>query len=425
MRRRKAEPIRPPGAPLRAAILIASLQQGGAERAVLGLLDGLLGAGVEAFLLCIDRDREMPMASDPDRARFLAGRVQSLSGSTIRAGTIAKSMAAPRHWWALQRSLRRLRPDVVLSFMERANILSLASPYASRIVLSVRSHPSRLFASKTALKRFLVVSAYRALLRRADRVVYVSKEAAADFERLFPEVAGKGRVIYNACDTRQARSAAGETTREEAVDSSDVPTVVSVGRLNPEKGHWHLLKAFHEICRRGVPARLVLIGRGPLEGDLRELRDRLGLADRVVFAGFQPNPLPWVARASVFVLPSLWEGFPNSLLEAMALGVPVIASDCRSGPREILSPAGDPLEKTDTIEFAPCGTLVATPRGERRRAFEPPTREEGLLADALERVLRDEGLRTAQAAAARARSGDFAPDRIVPEWVRLIEELRR
>ncbi len=417
---RRGNPARAP----RVALLIASLQQGGAERAAAGLLGGLVDAGVDASLICVDRNREMPLATDPERAERLTRRIHGLGLSDIRRGTVAKTLAAPRRWLALQRALGRLEPDVVVSFVERANLLNLLSPRSRRRILSIRSHPSRLLASKTPLKRWLVVVGYRALLRRADRVVYVSREASADFEARFPAAAGRGTVIYNLCDAEQVRTLGRRPLPDAAAGFFDVPTLVSVGRLNPEKGHRHLLRAFRELCARGVPGRLAVVGRGPLERDLADLTDGLGLKERVLLAGFQPNPQAWIARARGFVLPSLWEGFPNTLLEAMALGVPVIASDCSSGPRELLDPASDPFRKTREVDFASAGTLVPAPGGEHRAAGDPATREEVLLADAMERLLRDDALHASQAAASRLRSDDFVPARIVPRWIRLFEELR-
>ncbi len=410
--------------PVRVGILIASLQQGGAERAALGLLDRLHAAGVDVFLLTLDRNREMALTADPEASRILSRRIIRLSGSDVRWSTVSKTLFGPWHWIRLGRALRRLDIDVLVSIMERANILNLVTPGARRRILSIRSYPSLLLSSKTPLKRFLVVRFYNILLRRADRMVFVSREAAADFEALFPIVSGRGTVIYNMCDIDRVRALGQSPIPEKFASFFEKPALVSVGRLNPEKGHWHLLRAFERVSRRETDARLVILGKGPLERELLRLRDGLGLTDRVLFPGFQTNPLAWVAKAQAFVLPSLWEGFPNSLLEAMALGIPVVSSDCRSGPRELLAPNGDPTHKTESIDFTPFGTLVAPPDGQPRAAGQALTRQEELLAEAMERVLRDPRLRSAQARAARERADAFAPERIVSQWIQLLREGR-
>lgn len=416
-----AAPIAPRARPGRLGIVIASLQQGGAERASLGLLDALLAEGRQAYLITIDRNREMSLSPGLAREPTLAHRIVTLSGSDINWGTATKTLIGPWHLWKLYRAVRRLRLDVVLSIMERANILNLLAPGRHKRVLSIRSYPSAMLLSKAPLKRFLIVGFYRILLRRTDRLVVVSREAAADFGALFPEVASRIAVIYNACDVDRVVQSGAQPFPEASF--FDRPTLVSVGRLIRDKGHEHLLRAFAEVARRHRTAQLAIVGSGPLESELVALRDALGLAERVLFAGFRPNPMPWMARARAFVLPSVREGFPNSLLEALALGVPAIASDCRSGPREVLSPGTDPTRKTSELEIGEYGLLVPPCDGIRRDVTAPPSAQEQILADAMIRLLEDDELHAALSLQARRRSADFVPKRILPEWLNLIDNI--
>jgi glycosyltransferase involved in cell wall biosynthesis len=406
--------------PLRVGILIASLKVGGAERAALGLLEGLQGAGVEAHLLTLDSDREMLQTLSDDRREAVLSHLVGLGGGEISRSTVAKLAAGPRQWLALRRTVRRLDLDVLVSVMERANIMSLLTLAPLRRVLSIRSYPSKLIESKTRLKRWLVVRFYRLLLRRADRVVFVSREAAADFETLFPAVAGRGTVIYNACNVDRMRALGDSPIPEPHVGLFADPVVVACGRMNPEKGHWSLVRSFSRVSQRVPDARLVILGSGVLEDELKLLVDRLGLTDRVLFPGFEPNPAAWISRARVYVLPSVWEGFPNSLLEALAIGIPVVASDCRSGPRELLLPGTDPTRKTDKIEETPCGYLVPAPDGRRLPASDPPTRQELMMAEAIERALGNAESSSRQAEAARQRADEFAPEKIFPNWIEVL-----
>ena len=408
-------------APLRVGILIASLKVGGAERAALGLLEGLQSEGLEVFLLALDRNREMLRTLSDERRETVSSHVVDLGGGDIGRGTLAKVLSGPRQWLALRRTVRRLDLDVLVSVMERANIMSLLTLAPVRRVLSVRSYPSRLIESKTRLKRSLVVRFYRLLLRRADRVVFVSREAAADFESLFPAVAGRGTVIYNACNLDRMRALAEAPVPEPHDAVFAAPVVIACGRMNPEKGHWNLVRSFSSVARRIPDTRLVILGSGPLESELRQLVERLGLDDRVSFPGFEPNPSAWISRARVYVLPSVWEGFPNSLLEALAVGTPVVASDCRSGPRELLLPDTDPTRKTDGIEATPCGYLVPAPDGRRLPPSEPLTHQERLMAEAIERVVRDTDSSARLSEAARSRADEFAPERIFPHWLEVLD----
>lgn len=406
--------------PPRVGILIASLKVGGAERAAMGLLEGLRSEGIEAFLLTIDGNREMLQTLDDERRQAVSSHLVGLGHGEIGRGTVAKVLSGPRQWWALRRAVRSLDLDVLVSVMERANIMSLLTLAPLCRVLSIRSHPSRLIESKTRLKRWLVVRFYRLLLHRADRVVFVSREAAADFDNLFSGIAGRGTVIYNACDLDRMRAQADLPVPEPHDAVFAGPVVVACGRLNPEKGHWSLVRSFSLVSARVADARLVILGSGPLEAELRHLIGQLGLTDRVLLPGFEPNPAAWISRSRVYVLPSVWEGFPNSLLEALAVGTPVVASDCRSGPRELLLPDSDPTRKTDRVETSPYGYLVPAPNGERLPPSEPPTQQERLMADAIERVLRDGESSRRQSVAAKKRADEFAPERIFPHWIELL-----
>lgn len=143
---------------------------------------------------------------------------------------------------------------------------------------------------------------------------------------------------------------------------SDRFHIVCVGRLQCEKGQIILLQAVEQLVRRNPQTKVLvwLVGSGPDESDLQQYVGDHSLASFVRFAGFQANPLPYVRQASVVCLPSLFEGMPNALVEAMACGTPVIAADCASGPREILVdgqfgqlvPPGNPLALSNAIEDA-------------------------------------------------------------------------
>ena len=114
------------------------------------------------------------------------------------------------------------------------------------------------------------------------------------------------------------------------------PVVINVARLEEQKGQEYLIRSFVRIKKEIPLTKLVILGEGHLEHKLRDLAKGLGLEQDVVFLGWQKNPFKFLAYSKVFVLSSLWEGFPNTLLEAMALGLPVISTDCPSGPNEII-----------------------------------------------------------------------------------------
>lgn len=196
--------------------------------------------------------------------------------------------------------------------------------------------------------------------------------------------------------------------------------MIHVGRFETPKAHWHLLRAFKKIKQEVKEVKLVLLGEGGLRPYLEQLATDLGLREDVHLPGFQVNPYQFISRAKVLVLSSLWEGFPNVLVESMICGTPVVSTDCRSGPREILAPITDPLTETSSNEFAQYGILTPVMDENYYQANDPLTREESLFADAVITLLKDQEMRTAYAVKAQHRVSDFHKVKIMQEYSDII-----
>jgi glycosyltransferase involved in cell wall biosynthesis len=171
----------------------------------------------------------------------------------------------------------------------------------------------------------LVGRAYRS----ADALVSVSADLARRLERRLGIKPGAIHAIHNPAEISRIVAAAAEPL----ACAPRRPFIVTAGRLTRQKGHDLLIRAFAASTAAGE-LDLVILGEGPLEGDLRAQAAALGVGDRVLFPGFQANPWTWFAHARLFVLASRWEGFGNVITEAMACGAPVLSADCDFGPRE-------------------------------------------------------------------------------------------
>ncbi len=272
-----------------------------------------------------------------------------------------------RHTWsslpALIRYLRQERPAALLAAKDRANRTALRARRLAgaptRVAVRLGNHLSRSLEGRSALRRWLRTAPMRRSYHQADAVIAVSGGVAEDTA----EVTGLPReaihVLPNPVVTpdleEKARPEPGHPWLRER-GSGAPPVLLAIGRLSRQKDFPTLLGAFARL-REGRRARLVVLGEGPDRADLEGLAARLGIAEDTDFPGFAANPFPHIRRADLFVLSSAWEGSPNALTEALALGTPAVATDCPSGPAEILEggrygslvPVGDPAALAEAM----------------------------------------------------------------------------
>lgn len=297
----------------------------------------------------------------------------------------------------LRRLLARERPDVLCSFMDHANCLALLATRglagAPAVVAGVQNPPATSLARVPALLRGGIRAAMRALYPRADAVVALSRGVGGELRRMIPGLAAERLVVIP--NAGMDDGAPPPVAMDPPADGEG-PVLVACGRLVPQKGYPTLLRALARVRER-VPARLRILGEGPLRDELGALAASLGVADAVSFEGFRPDPARWMAAADVFVLSSEYEGFGNVIVEALATGTPVVATDCPYGPGEILE-------------------------GGRHGVLVPPS-DPAALADALLRVLGDPALRARLRAAGPVRAAAFAPATVAAGYGRLFHDV--
>jgi glycosyltransferase involved in cell wall biosynthesis len=306
----------------RLAIFAPSMAQGGAERGALKLAEGLTRRGFEVDLvLAAAEGPRLPEVSPDVRIVDLQAR----RVLTSLPGLIAY--------------LRRERPLALISYLDHANVIALTAcrlaRYRGRIVVVEQNTLSEAAKHGKSRRDRLMPRMVRAFYPRADYVVGVSAGVVDDLARFTGLPAEKLKVVFNPIVTPDLTERA-EAPVEHPWFTDGSKVFVAVGRLRPQKDFRTLLQAFSRV-RAKRPARLLILGEGPERPQLEDLARELGIADDVSLPGSVENPYAYLSRAVAFVLSSRWEGLPTVLIEALACGLPVIATDCPSGPREILA----------------------------------------------------------------------------------------
>ena len=348
---------------------INSLNRGGAQRVLVQLAGRFADAGWHSVLVTsfVSED-EYPVPPGVERI--------SIDRGQLRESSFLRNFSRIA---ALRALLRQIRPAALISFMAEPNFRAVlaARGLPVKTIVSVRNDPKREYGSRSA--RFVG----QHILPRADGCVFQTREAMAWFPEAFQK---KSAVIMNQVSERFF----------DTPPAKEHHDIVAVGRLNRQKNHALLVRAYAALG--DVEDRLVLYGEGRQRENLEELVRSLHLEGRVLLPGSSDDVPRDIRGAKLFVLPSNFEGMPNALLEAMALGLPCISTDC---------PCGGPAE---ILENGTNGLLV-------------PVGDEQALTEAMASLLADADKRAALAENARRTAESFRPELIFRRWEEYVESV--
>jgi N-acetylgalactosamine-N,N'-diacetylbacillosaminyl-diphospho-undecaprenol 4-alpha-N-acetylgalactosaminyltransferase len=356
-------------APRRIVFVINSLTAGGAERALVDLLayleDHLRGYTVHLVLLDVEEQRH---AVPPYVQKHILNANFDVFWSTV----------------LLARLLRELAPAVTLSFLNRSNCANVISSRMLKYpcIISERVHTTSHFG--IGVSAVINKAIVRLTYPLADQVIAVSEGVKDELIANFGVHASKIRVIYNPINT--------DRICERALDTPSIrlpePYILGIGRLESNKNFRLLIESYRSSQ---ISENLVILGEGNERSELERFVSSLGLGGRVILPGYVQNPYPIIGAARLFVSSSNAEGFPNALIEAMALGCPVVATDCDTGPMEILSRKKG--ARCTEIALAEYGILV-------------PVNSAELLTEAI-RIASRENIRTMYSQRGKERARDF------------------
>lgn len=339
------------------AIFLGSLEGGGAEHVIVTLANAIAGRGVAADLVVAN-------ATGPNRSRV------SNSVRVVDLGARSVVHALP----GLIRYLREQRPDSLLSAMPNANNVALVARCltrsTTRVVVSERTNVNWQAEGR---KEWLHLKARRWLYPLAQKIILVSREQLEIAAERFHVPAEKVTCIYSPVITPEFERDLNEGPSHPWLNASDRerPCIVSVGRLVEVKGHASLIEAF-ALVRGEIDSRLIIFGEGSERNRLQQLVNQMGLSDCVDLPGYTLRPVSEVAASDLFVLSSRMEGMPGALVQALGCDVPVVSTDCPTGPREILEDgkwgALVPVGDTEALARAMISGLQSGKRNDSRSA---------------------------------------------------------
>jgi glycosyltransferase involved in cell wall biosynthesis len=241
--------------------------------------------------------------------------------------------------YELHKYVKSSKPDTILSFLNYPNIALLMSSQIgqkeTRYVVNVRNHISTSASRSTSKWVRSVPNLMRLYFPLADNIIAPSSGVSNDIINLLGLSDGSVSVIHNPVYRKEIIERSMEPVDHKWFLDSETPVIVAAGKLKPQKNFKALIKAF-ALFRADNVARLIIMGEGAERPELEKMARELGVSKDIDMPGYIENPYPYFRNASVFVLSSAWEGLPNVLIEAMACGCPVVATDCPSGPDEIL-----------------------------------------------------------------------------------------
>jgi glycosyltransferase involved in cell wall biosynthesis len=296
---------------------------GGAEQVVLNLAQGFVDRGFKTQVVLLKATGIFMKKLSP-KVEVIDLKVES----EVRFFTLKKL-------WALTKYFRREKPDVFFSVSDTDNIAMVAKQLSrtntSVVTVLEMCLSDPLSWMKSSIKRTLALRSYHYV----DGIVACSQGVAEDLVSLTGLDPKRIKVIYNPIDISSIIKKSQEPANMALCTENEVPFILGVGRLVKQKDFVTLIKAF-SIVRSHKLVKLFIVGEGEMGPELKSLIKMLHLEQDIEMLGFQINPYVYMKNASLFVLSSIYEGFGNVIVEAMAVGTPVVSTNCKSGPSEIL-----------------------------------------------------------------------------------------
>lgn len=388
-------------------ILTQCLSGGGAEKLAANLSLGLRG---KANVLIVT------YWQDEKEYEFYGKRINL---GLVGTGKLEKFITAIKRIRAVRQLKKNYHIDFTVSYVPHCDYVNVLSRLSKeKILIDVVSNMSTVFPRGLS-KRFR-----RWVLHQADFLITVSEGVRQDLIRNFGISPEKSETIYNSCDVEAVQKECREKKGMQKAGFCPPDHYISaMGSFRHAKGHWHLIKAFYTIKDEIPGYHLVILGDGAYRNQYEALIRLLGLEDRVSLPGFINPPHGIISDSELFVFPSVYEGFGNAVIEAMACGTPVVSVDCDYGPREILAPKTSLDLKCSDIQSCEYG-ILSPPFGMEDIDITNCMEEKEIqLGKAMLAMLKNEELRNSYRRKGLSYCREFDNEAITGEWIKVCKEL--
>lgn len=242
----------------------------------------------------------------------------------------------------IYKKIKLISPDLIISFIDHTNLLLIITKMLFLLkiplIISVRTNVKERYKKQNKIQNFLIKILYK--LRAVNKIVTLSNGVKEILIKNYYINKKKIITIYNGINSKEVKSKIKEELNLGIIEIFQNPKIIkfiTMGRLIELKGHKSLITAFSKVKEHLPNSRLFIIGDGPLKEEYQSLINDLNLKDHIILLGLVKNPYKYLANSDIFVFSSLFEGFGMAILEAIACGLPVISTDCETGPREILN----------------------------------------------------------------------------------------
>lgn len=395
-------------------ILVQTLEYGGVQRSAVNVANNLDNTKVVLYKNEVDYECNKKIIS---------------IGSSPGNNYISKFFKFLYRVWKIRKIKKREKPDNVISFSDGPNLVNILSSAGEKVIISVHSRKTN-NKNEDQFLRKIYHKLYSFFYKKSDTLISVSKGVKEDMINNFKIPEEKIKVIYNSIDLNYIDNKANKKIDNKYQSVFDkCKVIINVGRLELPKGQKHLIRFFKKLIReKKVNPKLVILGEGKLKEKLINFSKNLNLNvysvwgdndaeviedNDIFFLGFKSNPFKFIKNSDIFAFPSLWEGFGLALIEAAACNIALLSSDCKSGPREILSPKSNINLTAKEPEFVKYGVLIPS-YGYKNQKNELLKNKQWVKI--LYKFLEESDLRKKYSKLAKERAKDFDIKKIIKEW---------